>query len=285
MIHKTVQRPTKSRVGNILSIVMLAILGAFMTLPIVYIVSTAFKPMDELFMFPPRFFVHNPTLNNFRSLSSVLGDSLVPISRYAFNTVFITAAATAGQLIVVSLAAYILEKRNFPGKNLLFSLVVVSLMFSTQVTAIPNYIIMSKIGWVDTYASLIIPAIASPLGLFLMKQFMTGIPDALLEAARIDGASELGIFRRIALPLVRPALLTLIIFAFQSMWGMTGGNYIFTEELKPLNYALNQIVNSGIARTGAAAAVSMLMLIPPFAVFIISQSSILETMASSGIKE
>lgn len=285
MIHKTVQRPTKSRVGNILSIVMLAILGAFMALPIVYIVSTAFKPMDELFMFPPRFFVHNPTLNNFRSLSSVLGDSLVPISRYAFNTVFITAAATAGQLIVVSLAAYILEKRNFPGKNLLFSLVVVSLMFSTQVTAIPNYIIMSKIGWVDTYASLIIPAIASPLGLFLMKQFMTGIPDALLEAARIDGASELGIFRRIALPLVRPALLTLIIFAFQSMWGMTGGNYIFTEELKPLNYALNQIVNSGIARTGAAAAVSMLMLIPPFAVFIISQSSILETMASSGIKE
>ena len=285
MIHKTVQRPTKSRVDNILSIVMLAILGTFMALPIVYIVSTAFKPMDELFMFPPRFFVHNPTLNNFRSLSSVLGDSLVPISRYAFNTVFITAAATAGQLIVVSLAAYILEKRNFPGKNLLFSLVVVSLMFSTQVTAIPNYIIMSKIGWVDTYASLIIPAIASPLGLFLMKQFMTGIPDALLEAARIDGASELGIFRRIALPLVRPALLTLIIFAFQSMWGMTGGNYIFTEELKPLNYALNQIVNSGIARTGAAAAVSMLMLIPPFAVFIISQSSILETMASSGIKE
>lgn len=285
MIHKTVQRPTKSRVGNILSIVMLAILGTFMALPIVYIVSTAFKPMDELFMFPPRFFVHNPTLNNFRSLSSVLGDSLVPISRYAFNTVFITAAATAGQLIVVSLAAYILEKRNFPGKNLLFCLVVVSLMFSTQVTAIPNYIIMSKIGWVDTYASLIIPAIASPLGLFLMKQFMTGIPDALLEAARIDGASELGIFRRIALPLVRPALLTLIIFAFQSMWGMTGGNYIFTEELKPLNYALNQIVNSGIARTGAAAAVSMLMLIPPFAVFIISQSSILETMASSGIKE
>lgn len=285
MIHKTVQRPTKSRVGNILSIVMLAILGTFMALPIVYIVSTAFKPMDELFMFPPRFFVHNPTLNNFRSLSSVLGDSLVPISRYAFNTVFITAAATAGQLIVVSLAAYILEKRNFPGKNLLFSLVVVSLMFSTQVTAIPNYIIMSKIGWVDTYASLIIPAIASPLGLFLMKQFMTGIPDALLEAARIDGASELGIFRRIALPLVRPALLTLIIFAFQSMWGMTGGNYIFTEELKPLNYALNQIVNNGIARTGAAAAVSMLMLIPPFAVFIISQSSILETMASSGIKE
>lgn len=264
---------------------MLAILGAFMALPIVYIVSTAFKPMDELFMFPPRFFVHNPTLNNFRSLSSVLGDSLVPISRYAFNTVFITAAATAGQLIVVALAAYILEKRNFPGKNLLFSLVVVSLMFSTQVTAIPNYIIMSKIGWVDTYASLIIPAIASPLGLFLMKQFMTGIPDALLEAARIDGATELGIFRRIALPLVRPALLTLIIFAFQSMWGMTGGNYIFTEELKPLNYALNQIVNSGIARTGAAAAVSMLMLIPPFAVFIISQSSILETMASSGIKE
>ena len=285
MTNRNINRPTKSRAGNVLSVGFLAILGAFMALPIVYIASTAFKPTDELFMFPPRFFVHNPTLNNFRSLSSVLGDSLVPISRYAFNTIFITAVATAGQLIVVSLAAYILEKRNFPGKNLLFSLVIVSLMFATQVTAVPNYIIMSKIGWVDTLAYLIIPAIASPLGLFLMKQFMTGIPDALLEAARIDGASELRIFWKIALPLVRPALLTLIIFAFQSMWGMTGGNYIFTEELKPLNYALNQIVNSGIARTGAAAAVSLLMLIPPFAVFIISQSSILETMASSGIKE
>ena len=285
MTQKNVCYPTRGRAGNIVSFILLAVLGAFMALPIVYIVATAFKPMDELFMFPPRFFVHNPTLNNFRSLSSVLGDSLVPIYRYAFNTIFITAVATAGQLIVVSLAAYILEKRNFPGKKFLFNLVVVSLMFSTQVTAIPNYIIMSKIGWIDSYASLIIPAIASPLGLFLMKQFMTGIPDALLEAARIDGASEFGIFWRIALPLVRPALLTLIIFAFQSMWGMTGGNYIFTEELKPLNYALNQIVNSGISRTGAAAAVSMLMLIPPFAVFIFSQSRILETMAASGIKE
>lgn len=278
-------RPTKTRAGNIVNSALLIFLGFFMVLPIVYITVTAFKPMDELFMFPPRFLVYNPTFNNFRSLSSVLSASMVPVSRYAFNTIFITLISTVGQLIVVSLAAYILEKREFPGKALLFSAVVVSLMFSSQVTAIPNYIIMSKIGWLDTYASLIIPAVASPLGLFLMKQFMCNIPDALLEASRIDGASELRTYWSIALPLVRPAWLTLIIFAFQSMWGITGGNYIFTEELKPLNYALNQIVNSGIARTGAAAAVALLMLIPPITVFIISQSSILETMASSGIKE
>lgn len=278
-------RPTKTRAGNIVNSALLIFLGFFMVLPIVYITVTAFKPMDELFMFPPRFLVYNPTFNNFRSLSSVLSASMVPVSRYAFNTIFITLISTVGQLIVVSLAAYILEKREFPGKALLFSAVVVSLMFSSQVTAIPNYIIMSKIGWLDTYASLIIPAGASPLGLFLMKQFMCNIPDALLEASRIDGASELRTYWSIALPLVRPAWLTLIIFAFQSMWGITGGNYIFTEELKPLNYALNQIVNSGIARTGAAAAVALLMLIPPITVFIISQSSILETMASSGIKE
>lgn len=279
------RRPVKSGIGNFINIFLLAFLGIFMVLPLVYITVTAFKPMDELFMFPPRFFVNNPTLNNFRSLSSVLSSSLVPISRYVFNTVFITIVATLGQMIVVSLAAFILEKRNFPGKNFLFSIVVTSLMFSPQVTAIPNYIIMSKINWLDTYQSLIVPAVASSLGLFLMKQFMCNIPDVLLEAARIDGAGEFRIFYQIVLPLVKPAWLTLIIFAFQSMWGITGGNYIFTETYKPLNYALNQIVNSGIARAGAAAAVQLLMLIPPIAVFIISQSSILETMASSGIKE
>lgn len=275
----------RSRAGRVGNFLMLCAVGVFMALPLVYIFSSAFKPLDELFVYPPRFFVRNPTLNNFKNLSVLMGDSWVPISRYFFNTVLITALAVLGQLVVSSLAAYVLEKRRFPGRELIFKLVVLSLMFSTTVTAIPSYIIMSRIGWVDTLASLIVPAIASSLGMFLMKQFMCNIPDSLLEAARIDGASELRIFFRIAMPMVKPAWLTLIIFGFQSMWGMTGGNTIFSEELKPLNYALNQILAGGVARAGAGSAVSLILIIPPIVVFIVSQGNILQTMASSGIKE
>ncbi len=275
----------RSRAGRVGNFLMLCVVGVFMALPLVYIFSSAFKPLDELFVYPPRFFVRNPNLNNFKNLSVLMGDSWVPISRYFFNTVLITALAVLGQLVVSSLAAYVLEKRRFPGRELIFKLVVLSLMFSTTVTAIPSYIIMSRIGWVDTLASLIVPAIASSLGLFLMKQFMCNIPDSLLEAARIDGASELRIFFRIAMPMVKPAWLTLIIFGFQSMWGMTGGNTIFSEELKPLNYALNQILAGGVARAGAGSAVSLILIIPPIVVFIVSQGNILQTMASSGIKE
>lgn len=280
--QRHIGRSLAGRIGNFL---MLCVIGGFMAMPLIYIVSSAFKPLDELFVYPPRFFVHNPTLANFQNLSVLMGDSWVPMSRYFFNTLAITALAVLGQLVVSSLAAYVLEKRRFPGREFIFRLVVLSLMFSTSVTAIPSYIIMSRIGWVDTLASLIVPAIASSLGLFLMKQFMCNIPDSLLEAARIDGATELQIFFRIAMPMVKPAWLTLIIFGFQSMWGMTGGNYIFSEELKPLNYALNQILSGGVARAGAGSAVSLILIIPPIAVFIISQSNILQTMASSGIKE
>lgn len=275
----------RSRAGQIGNFAMLCAVGAIMVLPLIYIVCSAFKPLDELFLFPPRFFVRNPTLNNFQNLSTLMGESWVPMSRYFFNTIFITLSATAGQLVVSSLAAYMLEKREFPGKSFLFKLVVLSLMFSTSVTSIPNYIIMSRFGWINTYASLIVPAIASPLGLFLMKQFMCNISDSLLEAARIDGATELQIFFKIAMPMVKPAWLTMIIFGFQSMWNVTGGTYIFSEELKPVNYALSQILSGGIARAGAGAAVSLIMLIPPITVFVVSQSNILQTMASSGIKE
>ncbi len=278
-------RVGRSRAGAFGNLLMLCLVGAFMALPLVYIANSAFKPLDELFLFPPRFFVRNPTTENFKNLSVVLGESWVPLSRYFFNTLLITALTVIGQLIVASLAAYVLEKRRFPGRTFIFQVIVLSLMFSPNVTAIPSYIIMSRVGLVNTLSSLIIPGIASSLGLFLMKQFMCNIPDSLLEAARIDGPSELHIFFRIAMPMVKPAWLTLIIFGFQSMWGATGGTYIFSEELKPLNYALNQIMTGGVARAGAGSAVSLLMILPPIAVFVVSQSNILQTMASSGIKE
>lgn len=283
--HKKRSKPNHSRSGDFLSMLILVSMGAFMALPLVLAISNSLKPLEELFIFPPRFLVRNPTLNNFHDVFVLMSQSWVPFSRYIFNTVFITLVGTFGHLAVASICAYALAKHNFPGQKLIFWIIVTALMFSTQVTAIPNYLIMSKIGWLDTYFSLIVPAIAKPLGLFLMKQFMEQIPTTLLEAARIDGASEWTNFWRIAMPQVKPAWLTLIIFCFQDLWNLSGSNYIYSEQLKTLPYALNQISAAGIARSGATAAVAVIMMIVPITIFMISQSNIIETMASSGIKE
>lgn len=272
--------------GNVVNFIFLCIVAAFMALPLLYVVSNAFKPLDEIFIYPPRLYVIHPTVKNFKDLSSLMSQSWIPFSRYIFNSVFVTAIATFWQIILASMAAYVLEKREFPGRKLFFNVVVTSLMFTATVTAIPNYIVMNSLHMVNTYFSLILPAMASSMGLYLMKQFIsTSVPNAILEAARVDGAREIRIFWQIVMPLVKPAWLTLIIFSFQSIWRTTGNGYIYTETMKPLNYALNQVVSGGIARTGSAAAVSFIMMFPPLVVFIVSQSNILNTMASSGIKE
>lgn len=279
------QAPNRSLWGDGLMFLVLIVCGVFMVLPLVYAICNALKPLEELFLFPPRFFVRNPTLNNFHDIFVLMSQSWVPFTRYIFNTVFITLVGTIGHLLVSSLCAFALAKHRFPGRNIIFGIIVTALMFSSQVTAIPNYLIMSKLNWLDTYLSLIVPAIAAPLGLFLMKQFMEQIPNTLLEAARIDGAGEFTTFLKIGMPMVKPAWLTLIIFSFQDLWNLQGSNYIYSEELKTLPYALSQISSGGIARAGAASAVVVIMMSVPIIVFIISQSSIIETMASSGIKE
>ncbi len=276
----------RSMGGNIFNFIVLLLIAAFMALPLMYVISNAFKPLDEIFVYPPRLYVINPTIDNFSNLASLMASSWIPFSRYIFNSVFITAVSTVLQIIFASMAAYVLEKREFPGRKVFFKLVVTSLMFTGTVTAIPNYIIMNSMGIVNTYFALILPAAASSMGLYLMKQFITtSVPDAVLEAARIDGAGEALIFWKIVMPLVKPAWLTLIIFAFQSIWATNGNGLIYTETMKPLNYALNQVVTGGISRTGSAAAVAFIMMLPPLLVFIVSQSNILNTMASSGIKE
>lgn len=283
--HKKRVKPNHSKAGDIASLGLLLIMGTFTALPLVLAVSNALKPTEELFVFPPRFFVQNPTLDNFHDVFVLMGQSWVTFSRYIFNTIFITVVGTAGHLIIASLCAYALAKHKFPGRNFVFGVIVTALMFSAQVTAIPNYLIMTGLGWLDTYLALIVPALAKPLGLFLMKQFMEQIPDTLLEAGRIDGAKEFTVFWKIAMPQVKPAWLTLIIFCFQDLWNLQGSNYIYSEELKTLPYALSQISAGGIARAGATAAVTVIMMIVPIVIFVISQSNIIETMASSGIKE
>lgn len=271
--------------GDITIFFVLAILGLFMIIPLVYTVCNAFKPLDELFIFPPHILVKNPTLDNFSDLNLLMSESWVPFSRYIFNTVFITAVGIAGHVVIASMAAYVLEKRDMPGGKLFFKTVVTTLMFTPAVTQIPSFIIMSKLGWVNSLYSIIVPAFGAPIGLYLMKQFMSGIPDSLLEAARIDGSSETRTFWTIVMPNVKPAWLTLIIFSIQSLWGATGGVYIFSEELKTLPYAMSQIISGGVARAGAGAAVGVVMMVVPITVFIASQSNIIQTMASSGMKE
>ncbi|HOV40904.1 MAG TPA: carbohydrate ABC transporter permease, partial [Oscillospiraceae bacterium] len=164
-------------------------------------------------------------------------------------------------------------------------IIVYALMFNGAVTAIPNYIIMSRLGMVDTYWAVILPAVGSTLGVYLLKNFMVQIPDSMLEAAKIDGAGEFQTYYKIVMPLCKPAWITLIILSFQQMWGTTGGIFIYSEELKPVSYVLAQLVSGGIARTGVSSAVALIMLVIPVAAFIISQSNVMETMATSGLKE
>lgn len=281
---KKKKRVSRSLAGDISLFLILALFGCFSAYPLVYSICAAFKPLSELFIFPPKLFFQHPTLDNFSDLSALLESSWVPFSRYFFNTIWITLAGTAGHVIIASMAAYPLAKYKFPGSKIIFGLVVYSLMFAAQVTATPRYIIFSGLGLVDTQLAIIVPAFAYSLGLYLMKQFMSDIPMELIESAKIDGASEFQIYWNIVMPMVKPAWLTLIILLFQQLWNNDGGTYIYTEALKPLSYSLHQIVAGGVARQGTSAAVMLIMMIVPITVFILSQSQIIETMAHSGMK-
>jgi len=284
-LARRTKRLNRSFAGTVTLFIVLSLMGAFMALPLVLTVNNAFKPLDELFFFPPRFFVRNPTLSNFSDLFVLLNITWVPFSRYILNTVIITGFGTVGHLLIASMAAYPLAKNEFRGRDFINSIIVLSLMFSGAVTAIPNYLIISALGLNNTYLAIIIPAFQFSLGLYLMRQFMGQIPDSLIESARIDGAIEFTIYARIVMPNVKPAWLTLIILMFQQLWATTGGIFLRSEQLKPLSFAMNQIVGGGIARAGAGAAVMLFMMSVPIIFFIVSQSRILETMATSGLKD
>ena len=279
------RHPNRSIAGDILIYFMLLLIGAAMAFPLVYLVGSSLKPLDELFRFPPPVWPQHPTMDNFSDLFVTMGQSWVPFSRYLINTVLITAVGTFGHLVIASMAAFVLAKYEFPGGKTFFAVVTTCLMFSGYVTGIPNYLIMSSLGMIDTYWALILPAFAAPIGLFLMKQFMEGLPTALIEAATIDGANQFRIFWSIVMPNVKPAWLTMIIFSVQSLWNTSAATVIYSEARKTLVYALQQIQAGGIARTGQVAAANVIIVAVPILIFVFSQSRILETMASSGIKD
>lgn len=277
---------SRSTSGTVFLLVFISAVSFFMMLPLIYIVGSSLKPTTELWIFPPKMLPNNPTLSNYRELFSVMSDSAVPFSRYIFNTVFMTLVGTAGHVVISSMCAFAICKIRFDGANIVFQIIVYSLMFGASVTAIPGFLVLSRLHLVDTYWAIILPAFSSSMGLYLMKQFMeTMVHDSLLEAARIDGAGNWKIFWKIVMPLVRPAWLTLIIFSFQNLWNVGSTNVIFSEEFKSLNYAVSQIVSSGIARAGAGTAAAVIMMIVPIVFFIFSQSKIVETMGTSGMKD
>ena len=284
--HLITRRHPNRSIGSDIGIYLLLIIFAVaMVFPVVFLIGSALKPLNELFRFPPPIWPQNPTLDNFSDLFFTMGQSFVPFSRYLVNTVFITAVGTFGHLVIASMAAFVLAKYEFPGGKAFFAVVTTCLMFSGYVTGIPNYLIMSKLGMVDTYWALILPAFAAPIGLFLMKQFMEGLPTALIEAATIDGASRFRVFWSIVMPNVKPAWLTMIIFSVQGLWNNSAATVIYSEAKKTLVYALTQIQAGGIARTGQMAAAQVIIIAVPILIFVFSQSQILETMASSGIKD
>ena len=270
--------------GNLLVFLIVLLLACFMLLPIVYAVSSAFNPLDEIFIFPPRMFVRKPTLDNFVQLAQITSSSWVPLSRYIFNSLFVSAVGTVGHMLMASMAAYPLAKHRFIGQRTISGVVKLSLLFTSAVTAIPQYIVMSSIGIVNTYWALIFPAFQAALGLYLMQSFMGQIPEEMLEAARIDGAGELRIFWRIVMPNVKPAWLTVIIFSFQQVWNNVGSSVIYDEKIKLLGSLLTQVTAAGTARAGAGAALGLILMIPPILLFVLSQRRVIETMSTSGMK-
>ena len=280
------RRFTRSRFGNFICVAFIIAAGMFTMLPLIYAVSTSFKPLDELLLFPPKFLVRRPTLENYLALPSLLSEQAVPFSRYIVNSVTVSLVTTVVYIFISAMAAFGLSKSKFRFKDTLSTVVQLALLFNAYTLAIPQYIILSKLHVIDTYFAYILPYLATTLGVFLLKQYIDGyVPDAFIEAATIDGAGYFRTFFQIVIPLIKPSILTLLLFSFRDTWSMIPQGTIFTEEIKTLPMIMSQIASGGIARSGSSMAVTVIMMIPPVIVYLISQSNIVESMSSAGIKE
>ncbi len=280
------KRYTRSRIGNVFYFTFLILAGAYSVLPLIYCVCTSFKPLDELLIFPPKFLVERPTIENYTSLPMLLEKLRVPFTRYLFNSVFIAIVTVFFHILVASLSAFTFSKSKLKGKTIFFLIVQFSLLYNGTTLAIPQYLIFTKMNIIDTLWVYILPAIPSSMGVFLMKQYMdSGIPDTLLEAARIDGANTFTMYWRVAMPLTKPAWMTLLLFSFQGIWSVTPtSGTIFSEQLKTLPTVMGSIAAGGTARAGSAMAATVILMIPPIIVYFISQSNVMETMSSAGMK-
>lgn len=285
-----VKKSKRSFWGNVILGLFLLLMAITFFFPVIYMLSQSMKPMNEMFVFPPRIIVQNPTLNNYRDFFNVLANTVVPVTRSLFNSLFVVVVGSIGHIVIASLCAYPLAKYKFPGSGFFNQIIVYSLMFNASVTMIPNFLTIAGLGWLDTQWAIIIPGFASTLGLYLMKNFMEQIPDSLMEAAQIDGAGYVRIHFTIVMPVVKPALVTAFILVFQSFWTNTGDKFIYTEAQKGFAYVVGQLANGKVSGVGASyagisAASAVIMFAVPLVVFLIMQNNVVSTMATSGMKE
>lgn len=273
--------------SRILVYLLVSVLVFFTALPLIYVVSTSFKPLDELLRFPPIFFVRRPTLKNFNDLLFVVGSAEVPFLRYVLNSVITAVATVLLTVVISSVGAYSLVKMDLPCKKLLFALVVAALMFPTTVMTIPNYLVVNDLHMMDTYLALIIPKVAGSFGFFFVKQFCEQLPDSYLEAARLDGANEWQVFWKVVFPFMKPACSTLVVFTFTASWNDSFSPlvYITDEAMRTLPLALQSIGGGAVlARAGAMAAATLLTTLPTVIIYTLMQRRVITTMAYSGIK-
>ncbi len=267
---------------------LLVPISVFMILPLVYVIGQAFKPLSELFLFPPRFIVSNPTLDNFARLFRTASGTGVPMTRYLFNSLVVTSITIFATLLITLMTGYALSKKKFKLKKALFQINQTALMFVATAVAIPRYLVVTGLGMTNSFAAHVIPYLAMPVGLFLVKQFIDQVPDELIEAAKIDGANDWHILTKIVGPLVKPALATVAILSFQMIWNSTESSniYVIDETKKTFAFYMNTLTSSsaGPAGAGIAAAAGLLMFLPNLAIFIFMQSNVMDTMSHSGIK-
>lgn len=280
--------PSRFHPSQIRYLVILTPVVLFMLLPLLYIFNHAFKPLEELFYYPPRFIVERPTLANFTRLFQVTGTSGIPMSRYFFNSIIVTALVLVASVLISTMAGYALSKLNFKGKKLMNEVNTLSLMFVGIAVTIPRYLIVEKLGLIDNFFVHVLPYLAVPVGLFLIKQFVDQIPNELIDASRVDGANEWQIYTKIILPLIKPAIATIVILSFQTVWNSadTSTTYINNDLLKTFAFYMNTLTanTNGVAGQGMAAAASLIMFLPNLIIFIVMQSKVMDTMAHSGIK-
>lgn len=277
-------KSTKQKCAGLITHALLIILAVLMFTPIYLAVVMAVKPTEELFVFPPKLYAVRPTLSNFSAMLESVGAGRVPFSRYLFNTLAVTFSVTFCQCVCVPTGAFVLAKCDFSGKRFVNALIVTALLYQSNVIYVMQYMVMSEIGIINSPLALILPSIASPVGFFLMRQSIAQMPDAVLEAARVDGAGLFRICWQIVMPNQKPALATLVIFAFQTSWNLQGGSLIFDEQLKTLPTVIAQISVPGLARAGETMASAVFLLIPPVVIFAVAQKHVLETMVHSGIR-
>ena len=280
--------PKKFELGQLKIILIILPLVIFMGMPIIFIINHAFKPMEELFAFPPTFFVRNPTLENFTKLMKFSDSSGIPLSRYIFNSLIVTVITVGLALLLTTLSAFALAKIKFKGRNMLAQINQIAIMFVSTAVLIPRYIVICQLGLIDNLFAHILPLVAMPVALFLVKQFVEQVPDSLLEAAYMDGATDFDVYLKVILPMIRPAIATASILVFQQVWtNMETSSYFFSDDsMKTLTFYMNTLVNvnNTVAGQGMSAAASLIMFVPNLVLFIILQNKVMNTMANSGIK-